>query len=113
MHGVCSGTPLKYTHIDLYGHLHRPDDIPYSGNPVLALSYCYLIQGKCLTLRNEFPYEYVHELDCKPVCTSPSSPCEVPCDPFGSSCAPIAKCSVAKDCELCQTCELCQACPSN
>lgn len=101
-HGVCSCAPLKYTHIDLYGHLRQPDHIPYSGNPVLAMSYCYLIQGKCLTLRNEFPYEYVCEVDCKPVCTSPSSPCEVPCDPCGTPCPPIAKClSVAKPCEHC------------
>ncbi|KAL6432039.1 hypothetical protein ACFW04_006627 [Cataglyphis niger] len=53
------------------------------------MSYCYLIQGKCLTLRNEFPYDYVCEFSCKPVCTPSSLPCEVPCDPCGTPCPPI------------------------
>ncbi|XP_029160661.1 uncharacterized protein LOC114932555, partial [Nylanderia fulva] len=119
-HGVCSCTPLKYTHIDLYGHLRQPDRIPYSGNPVLALSYCYLIQGKCLTLRNEFPYEmqYVCELDCKPVCTSP-------CDPSGTPSPPIARVLTcpkppcephqaesyppAQSAALCQACQPCNS----
>jgi len=68
----------------------------YGGNPLLAMSYCYLIQGKCLTLRNDMPYEmqYVCEFDCKPVCVTPCVPCEVPCEvPCGNPCPPM-KCVV-------------------
>lgn len=58
-----------------------PHHLPYSGNPVLALAYCYLIQGKCLTVRNDLPFEmqYVCEVDCKPVCLQPCQPCYPPC----------------------------------
>ncbi|XP_024880663.1 uncharacterized protein LOC112460276, partial [Temnothorax curvispinosus] len=124
-HGVCSCTPLRYTHIDLYGHLPQSHCIPYSGNPVLAMSYCYLIQGKCLTLRNDLPYEmqYVCELDCKPVCISPCPPCKVSCDSHGTPCPPITRCptySNTKSCERqaqsyppAQSASLCQPCPSN
>ncbi|KAH0949198.1 hypothetical protein HN011_006296 [Eciton burchellii] len=95
-HGVCSCNPLKYTHIDLYGHIPDPHHMLYGGNPLLAMSYCYLIQGKCLTLRNDMPYEmqYVCEFDCKPVCVTPCVPCEVPCEvPCGNPCPPM-KCVV-------------------
>ncbi|XP_043265573.1 putative aminopeptidase W07G4.4 [Colletes gigas] len=98
-HGACSCSPLKYTHIDICGHLPKPHHLPYSGNPVLALSYCYLIQGKCLTVRNDLPFEmqYVCEVDCKPVCLQPCQPCppcpvpcevKVPCAPGTCSCCP-------------------------
>ncbi|XP_033340320.1 putative aminopeptidase W07G4.4 [Megalopta genalis] len=98
-HGACSCSPLKYTHIDLFGHLPKPHHLPYSGNPVLALSYCYLIQGKCLTVRNDLPYEmqYVCENECSPVCLQPCPPCppcpvpcevKVPCSPGTCCCNP-------------------------
>lgn len=120
-HGACSYTPLKYTHIDLCGHLPKPHHLPYSGNPVLALSYCYLIQGKCLTLRNGQPYEmqYVCELDCKPICVSPCQLYEVPRDLCGTPCPPIARCptcSSERSCEQHQAqshppASPCQPCP--
>ncbi|XP_011703642.1 PREDICTED: putative aminopeptidase W07G4.4 isoform X2 [Wasmannia auropunctata] len=124
-HGVCSCTPLKYTHIDLYGHLPQPHCIPYSGNPVLAISYCYLIQGKCLTLQNNLPYEmqYVCELDCKPICISPYPPCKVSCDSHGTPCPLIAGCPTYSDTKSCerqaqsyppaQPVSLCQPCSPN
>ncbi|KOC70930.1 hypothetical protein WH47_04916 [Habropoda laboriosa] len=105
-HGACSCSPLKYTHIDMYGHVPDPHDLPYSGNPVLALSYCYLIQGKCLTVRNDLPFEmqYVCEVDCKPVCIQPCQPC-LPCTPCEPkiSCAPAscACCPAALPCDPC------------
>lgn len=124
-HGVCSCTPLKYTHIDLQGHLPQPHCIPYCGNPVLAMSYCYLIQGKCLTLRNDLPYEmqYVCELDSKPVCISPCLPCKVSCDPPGTPCPPITRCPTYSNTNSCerqaqsyppaQPASPCQPCPPN
>ncbi|XP_046609260.1 uncharacterized protein LOC124299885 [Neodiprion virginianus] len=98
-HGACSCSPLKYTHIDVAPHIPRPHDLPYSGNPVLALAYCYLIQGKCLTIRNDLPFEmqYVCEADCKPVCIPPCQPYAVPCDPCCAPNPPPAQCSQPED----------------
>ncbi|XP_076240995.1 uncharacterized protein LOC143183354 [Calliopsis andreniformis] len=106
-HGACSCTPLKYTHIDLHGHLPKPHHLPYSGNPVLALSYCYLIQGKCLTVRNDLPFEmqYVCEVDCKPVCLPVCQPCQ-PCQP----CVPEIK-RVPCPPGTCSCCPPCVPCP--
>ncbi|XP_043267203.1 putative aminopeptidase W07G4.4 isoform X2 [Venturia canescens] len=80
-HGACSCLPLKYTNIDIAGHMAHRDEIRYSGNPVLALAYCYLIQGKCLTIRNEMPcdMQYVSEVDCKTVNMPPSQPIASAC----------------------------------
>ncbi|KAG7190675.1 hypothetical protein KM043_006753 [Ampulex compressa] len=118
MHGVCSCSPLKYTHIDLHGHLPRPHHLPYAGNPVLALSYCYLIQGKCLTVRNDLPFEmqYVCEVDCKPVCVPACQPCPGPCAPpipdCGASCPtcpPTRPCQTAQPSAPCKLpCQPCQ-----
>ncbi|XP_063989183.1 putative aminopeptidase W07G4.4 isoform X2 [Diachasmimorpha longicaudata] len=94
-HGACSCTPLKYTHIGIGSHLSSCHalEIPYTGNPVLAMSYCYIIQGKCLTMRNDpsDDMQYVCEIDCKPVGIAPQpcgmigdsgrNPCIVPCTP--------------------------------
>ncbi|XP_025992077.2 uncharacterized protein LOC113004088 [Solenopsis invicta] len=92
------------------------------------MSYCYLIQGKCLTLRNDLPYEmqYVCELDCKPICISPCPPCppcKVSCDPHGMPCPPIVKCPTYSDTKSCdhqaqcyspaQLASLCQPCSPN
>ncbi|XP_025075559.1 uncharacterized protein LOC112553004 [Pogonomyrmex barbatus] len=89
------------------------------------MSYCYLIQGKCLTLRSDLPYEmqYVCEFDCKPVCITPCPP-KVSCDSHGTSCPPIAICPTylnTKSCERrqalsyppAQAASLCQSCPLN
>ncbi|KYM77996.1 hypothetical protein ALC53_11463 [Atta colombica] len=67
------------------------------------MSYCYLIQGKCLTLRNDLPYEmqYVCELDCKPICTS-CPPCKIPCDPCGTPCPPITGCPTYSNTNSCE-----------
>ncbi|XP_019700402.2 uncharacterized protein LOC109504551, partial [Harpegnathos saltator] len=112
-HGVCSRTPLKYTHVDLFGHLPQPHHELYRGNPVLAMSYCYLIQGKCLTQDTERRIQdagdvargsqYVCEFDCKPVYVtscrprgevSPKHPCgEVPPErPCGAPCPTYDAC---------------------
>lgn len=107
-HGACSCSPLKYTNIDMAPHLSLPHELPYSGNPVLALAYCYLIQGKCLTVRNDLPFEmqYVCEVDCKPVCLQPCQPCP-PCTPCDVKiCAP-PNCSCCPPCT--QPCDPC--CP--
>lgn len=106
-HGACSCSPLKYTHIDLHGHLPRPHHLPYSGNPVLALAYCYVIQGKCLTVRNDLPFEmqYVCEVDCKPVCLQPCQPCQpcaVPCE-IKLPCTP-GTCACCPPCVPCPPC---------
>ncbi|XP_053976566.1 keratin-associated protein 16-1-like [Hylaeus volcanicus] len=118
-HGACSCSPLKYTHIDICGHLPKPHHLPYSGNPVLALSYCYLIQGKCLTVRNDLPFEmqYVCEVDCKPVCLQPCQPCppcpvpcevKVPCSPCDPCCLP--NCYQAPPCPPCVMPPSCPPC---
>ncbi|XP_012287686.1 putative aminopeptidase W07G4.4 isoform X2 [Orussus abietinus] len=99
-HGVCSCSPLKYTHIDMAGHVPSAPSTPYRGNPVLAMAYCYLIQGKCLALRNDMPFEmqYVCELDCKPICIPSCQPCPpAPCDP----CCPPCSSSGADCPDLC------------
>lgn len=91
-----------------------PHHLPYSGNPVLALAYCYLIQGKCLTVRNDLPFEmqYVCEVDCKPVCLQPCQPCYPPCR---AACdvkiCPPPSCSCCPPCT--QPCDPCcpPACP--
>ncbi|XP_043601408.1 putative aminopeptidase W07G4.4 [Bombus pyrosoma] len=113
-HGACSCSPLKYTHIDIFAHVPDPHHLPYSGNPVLALAYCYLIQGKCLTVRNDLPFEmqYVCEVDCKPVCLQPCQPCYPPCR---AACdvkiCPPPSCSCCPPCT--QPCDPCcpPACP--
>ncbi|XP_033209071.1 putative aminopeptidase W07G4.4 isoform X1 [Belonocnema kinseyi] len=66
-HGACSCSPLKYTHIEISGHLPLPHHLSYSGNPVLALSFCYLIQEKCLIVQNDVPFEmqYIFEVNPK------------------------------------------------
>ncbi|KAK2579908.1 hypothetical protein KPH14_007588 [Odynerus spinipes] len=126
-HGACSCSPLKYTHVDIAGHLPQPHHVPYSGNPVVALSYCYLIQGKCLTVRNDLPFEmqYVCEVDCKPVCIPPCQPCTVPCEPAPCvpcatcptdpccqpACQPCTPCAPCAPCQPCQPCQPCAPCP--
>ncbi|XP_057339517.1 putative aminopeptidase W07G4.4 [Microplitis mediator] len=71
-HGIESEFPLKYTFIGLTSHLSVDRDLakPYQGNPVLGMSYCYLIQGKCLTIRRDLQppaMQYVSELESTPV----------------------------------------------
>ncbi|KAK0183044.1 hypothetical protein PV327_001122 [Microctonus hyperodae] len=69
-HGMESNSPLKYTFVGITSHISADHDLakPYHGNPILAMSYCYLIQGKCLTIRNDPPAEmqYARDVDCKP-----------------------------------------------
>ncbi|XP_036141143.1 small proline-rich protein 2F-like [Monomorium pharaonis] len=89
------------------------------------MSYCYLIQGKCLTLQNDLPYEmqYVCELDCKPVCISPCPPCKVSCDTCEMPCPPIAECPTYSNTKSCdrqaqsyppaQPASQCQPCSPN
>lgn len=77
-HGLCSCAPLKYTHVDMAPHLPRPHHVRYSGNPVLALAYCYLVQGKCLAFHTApLGCEIVRCSDCKPVvvCNPPGVVC--------------------------------------
>ncbi|XP_034949850.1 putative aminopeptidase W07G4.4 [Chelonus insularis] len=79
-HGIDSPSPLKYTFIGINSHLSVNRDLakPYQGNPILALSYCYLIQGKCLTIRSDPPpsaeMQYVAEVGCKPIGITSSHP---------------------------------------
>lgn len=104
-HGACSCLPLKYTNIDIAGHLPHPNELRYSGNPVLALAYCYLIQGKCLTIRNEMPCEmqYVSELDCKPGYMPPSQPPAAACRTTSAPIAcPDSNCQVTSGSGGCQ-----------
>ncbi|XP_014212838.1 putative aminopeptidase W07G4.4 [Copidosoma floridanum] len=81
-HGLCSRAPIKYTHIDMAGHLTHLE-IPYHGNPVLALGYCYLIQGKCLAIYTVPPTCEIApcvaaEMECKPItCVKGSTACQL------------------------------------
>ncbi|XP_032663452.1 uncharacterized protein LOC116840628 [Odontomachus brunneus] len=60
------------------------------------MSYCYLIQGKCLTMGSDISYgtQYVCELDCKPVCVTSCRPYDEmpPEHPCGAPCPPHARC---------------------
>ncbi|XP_074100534.1 putative aminopeptidase W07G4.4 isoform X1 [Cotesia typhae] len=81
-HGLESEIPLKFTFIGLTSHLSMDRDLSkiYQGSPILGMSYCYLIQGKCLTLKRDPPYrlesqmQYVSELESKPVPITSSYP---------------------------------------
>ncbi|CAG5078112.1 Similar to lap-2: Putative aminopeptidase W07G4.4 (Caenorhabditis elegans) [Cotesia congregata] len=81
-HGLESEIPLKFTFIGLTSHLSMDRDLSkiYQGSPILGMSYCYLIQGKCLRLKRDPQYrlesqtQYVSKLESKPVPMTSSYP---------------------------------------
>ena len=76
-HGLYSCSPLKYTHIDMCGQMSCGVNFEkdWQGNPMLALAYHCLIQGKCLTVTaTANPCDMV-----KPVVVSACVPYVRPC----------------------------------